>query len=98
MNINIEKSGHKVHATVFVPEANKGESYTRIYTSDILIEVEKRFEERVGLLSGPQFVDNKFGANSAEWIFEISVPAEDPPPKPRRGTRKKVQKKLDINS
>ena len=103
MNIDIKQIGNSLHATVSVPEKQRDAGYERFYTSDILDEVQRTFaEEKIELVSGPQFVDNKFGPSSAEWVFEKKSIApsisKSPSSKPRRQSRKKVEKKVDTAS
>lgn len=98
MNIDIKEKGNSLHAVVSLPEKTRNTEYERVYTSDILLEVQKTFSsEKIKLISGPQFVDNKHGPSSAEWVFEkkslTSVASNPTSSKPRRQTRKKVEKK-----
>ena len=95
MNISIKEVDSIISATVGISEKQKNEEYQRIYSADVVEEVRKTFpKDEILLLSGPQYLDNKFGAISAEWIFEKKV--ETPKPaKPRRQARKKTQKIVD---
>jgi hypothetical protein len=95
MKLNIKKNGNKTTVSVELPHKIKNSNFERFTSSEILAEAKKVLkDESLIIRSGPDAVDNRHGANSAEWILETpstsrsQIKKEIKAPSPRRSRRK----------